>query len=234
MQDFPPFPGFRDEAFAFLRDLKKNNDRGWFKPRKATFDDELVWPMRCLLTDASRRASEAGLPLTADPKKSIFRIYRDTRFSNNKDPYKTHLGAVLSRTGSHKDAGVVYIHVEPGASFLGAGFYRLEKALLDAWRGHLIHAPAVWLDVVEQLKANGMELSTTDDSLTRLPRGFETYADADIAEYLRWKSFLVGKQVPDDALRAPDFTDEVLRLAHGVMPLLDYGWEREDSTTLTP
>lgn len=233
MHDVPPFPGFRDEAFTFLRDLKHNNDRDWFKPRKVTFDDELMWPMRCLLMDASRRASEADLPLAADPKKSIFRIYRDTRFSKNKDPYKTHLGGVLSRTGSQKDAGVLYIHIEPGASFLGAGFYRLEKSLLDAWRGHLVHAPAVWFDVVEQLKANGLELSTTDDSLTRMPRGFEAHAESDIAEYLRWKSFLVGKPVTDEALGSPDFTEQVIQLAHGVMPLLDYGWAREDQTTRT-
>ena len=108
--EYPPFPGFRNEAFDFFRQLAENNQRDWFKPRKATYDDEVVWPMRCLLTEASNEAAQHGLNLTANPKRALFRIYRDTRFSKNKAPYKTHAGAVLTRTGDNKSSGGVYIH----------------------------------------------------------------------------------------------------------------------------
>ena len=234
LQTLPPFPGLRDEAFAFLRNLKVNNDRDWFKPRKQVFEDELQWPMRCLLADAARRASDEGLPLTADPKRALFRIYRDTRFSKNKQPYKTHVGAVLSRSGTHKDNGVVYIHVEPGASFLGAGFYRLDNSLLNVWRTHFVEMPAAFLDVVQQLEARGLELCTTDDALKRGPAGFEEHREGEMAEYLCWKSFLVRRPVADDALRTPDFTNTILQLARDVEPLLAYGWEREAATHVQP
>lgn len=232
MLDFPPFPGFRDEAFAFLRALKENNDRDWFKPRKATFDDELQWPMRCLLVDTARRLAEEGIPLLADPKKSIFRIYRDTRFSKNKDPYKTHVGGVLSRTGTAKEHGGVYVHVEPDASFFGAGFYHPDKTLVAAWREHMVNTPATFLDMVSQLDKRGLELNTTDDSLKRMPRGFEEYADSDVADYLRWKSYLVGKPIADEALQASDFTEAVVQFTKDVLPFLEYGWERMDSITM--
>ncbi|NBC16081.1 MAG: TIGR02453 family protein [Bacteroidetes bacterium] len=221
--DLPPFPGFRDAAFDFLRDLTQNNRRDWFKPRKQTFKDEVEWPMQCLLADAARRMTDEGLPLTADPKKSMFRIYRDMRFAKNKKPYKTHVGAVLSRSGSRKDDGVVYIHVEPGQSFLGAGFYRPDNADLRPIRNRMARLPAAFLTVVSHLEDRGLELDTTE-SLKRMPRGFSKYSDRDWADYLRWKSFLVRRPVADDALRTPDFTEDVLQMARDVLPLLEYGW----------
>ena len=221
--DLPPFPGFREEAFDFLRGLKANNRRDWFKPRKQTFKDEVEWPMQCLLADAARRATDEDLPLTAHPKQSMFRIYRDMRFSKNKQPYKTHVGAVLSRTGSRKEAGVVYIHVEPGQSFLGAGFYRPENAQLRRWRTRLARLPAEFLTVVRHLEDRGLDLDTTD-ALKRMPRGFSQYSDTDWGHYLRWKSFLVRRPVADDALHTPDFTDDVVQMARDVLPLLEYGW----------
>lgn len=225
MHDLPPFPGFRDEAFDFLRALKANNRRDWFKPRKATYDDEVLWPLRCLVADAARRAHEAGLPLTGDPKKSIFRLYRDTRFSKNKDPYKTHAGAVLSRSGSSKESGIVYLHIEPGASFLAAGFWQPENDLLRRWRTRLVEAPTAFLDVVARLNAAGLAPDNHDHALKRLPRGFDAHADSEIADYLRWKTFIVSRPVDDDALRTPAFTDAVVAMMHDAAPLLDFGWQ---------
>lgn len=228
--DLPPFPGFREDAFDFLRDLKQNNRRDWFKPRKQTFKDEVEWPMQCLLADAARRMTDDGLPLTANPKKSMFRIYRDMRFGKNKKPYKTHVGAVLSRSGGRKDDGVVYIHFEPGQSFLGAGFYRPENADLRRIRTRMAKLPAEFLTIVNHLGDRGLDLDTTE-SLKRMPRGFSKYSEADWADYLRWKSFLVRRSVPDDTLRTPGFTDDVLQLARDVLPLLEYGWTAMDAAT---
>lgn len=225
--ELPPFPGFRPEAFAFLRQLAANNERDWFKPRKDVYDDEVLWPLRCLLADAAREAARLDLPLTTDPKRSIFRIYRDTRFSKNKQPYKTHAGAVLSRSGSHKDVGVLYIHVQPDECFLGAGFWRPDSALIRAWRARMVDEPSAFLEIVDRLDEPGLTLNG-GDLLKRMPRGFEAHADTDIAEYLRWKSFLVTQNVADEDLQSPDFVQTVVDLMKTAHPLLAYGWEIQD------
>ncbi len=222
--DFPPFPGFRPQALDFLRALKQHNRRDWFRPRKAIYEDEVRWPMQCLVAEAGRELARRGLPLRGDPEQGLFRIYRDTRFSKDKRPYKTHIGAVLSRTGSRRDLGVVYIHVEPGASFLGAGFWKPDAAFLRRWRRKLLREADAFLELVRHLQTHGLTLET-DTALKRMPRGFEAAADSPVAEYLRWKSFLVSQDVADEAVLRPDFTQTVVRFAEIVWPLLAFGWD---------
>ncbi|MEM1043522.1 MAG: DUF2461 domain-containing protein [Bacteroidota bacterium] len=224
LTDFPPFPGFRAEGLAFLRALKQRNERDWFKPRKQTFDDELQWPMRCLVADFARRAPLHGLPLTADPKRSLFRIYRDTRFSKNKQPYKTHVSAVLSRSGGRKDPGSVYLHVEPGASFIAGGYWRPETALVRRWRARMVADPGGFLEMTGAMEAAGLPVSARE-SLKRMPRGFEAEPDSEIAEWLKAKSLIVQRAVRDDELGDPAFTDTVVETARAMLPLLAFGWE---------
>ncbi|GAB5517922.1 MAG: DUF2461 domain-containing protein [Rhodothermales bacterium] len=229
--DFPPFPGFRPEAFAFLSDLKEHNDREWFKPRKATFDDELKWPLQCLIADTSRQARERGLPLQGDPKKSAFRIYRDTRFSKNKAPYKTHVSGVLSRSGSKKEPGGLYVHIEPGNVFAGAGFWAPETPLLRQWRTRMTDDPEAFLHMVEMLEGHGLTMSHRD-TLKRMPRGFEAAADTPIADYLKWKSFFVMKEFGDAAPQSPAFTEQVVDIIEQSLPLLTFGWEIMDDAPI--
>src|SRR5690348_5129693 len=96
------FTGFSPAAFAFFRELRDNNDPAWFKPRKELYDAEVVAPFRALIAAAGAALSEAGLPLAGDPQRSLFRIYRDVRFSPDKRLYKTHAGAVLTRSGGRR------------------------------------------------------------------------------------------------------------------------------------
>lgn len=224
MLDFPPFPGFRDEGLDFLRQLKEHNDRDWFKPRKVVYKDEVQWPLQCLVLDAARQAAAREIPLTGDPKRSLFRIYRDTRFAKDKRPYKTHAGAILSRNGTTKDYGVLYIHVEPGQSFMGAGFWRPETNLLRAWRARLAEAPAQFEAVLDQLEDRDLRIEHTE-SLKRMPRGFQAYADTDLADHFRAKSFLVRRAVNDDVLQSSAFTDDVVQMAEDALPLLAFGWD---------
>jgi uncharacterized protein (TIGR02453 family) len=221
---FPPFPGFRDEAFDFLRDLAANNDRDWFKPRKQVYDDEVKWPLQCLLADVSQRAAEEGIPLRADPKKSLFRIYRDVRFSKDKSPYKPHGSAVFTRSGSKKESGGVYVHIKPGECFFGGGFWKPEKQLLAAWRERIANEPATFLGVVDELTAKGLELEAPD-YLKRMPRGYTDYAESPAADYLRYKGFFATRFVSDASTQTPAFAEEIIRLMRAVMPLLEYGWE---------
>ncbi|MEM8484833.1 MAG: DUF2461 domain-containing protein [Bacteroidota bacterium] len=223
-EELPPFPGFQPAAFTFLKNLAANNEREWFKARKATYDDEIVWPMHCLLIEAAREAAGRGLQLTAQPKKAMFRIYRDTRFSKNKAPYKTASGAVLSRDGTRKSPGGVYVHLEPGQCFLAAGFWHPENDALRAFRAAMANQPDDFLAMVEQTAKAGLEVES-DEQLKRMPRGYEEHADTPIAPYLKWKSFTIAKPVKDKAMQTPAFMEEVVDFMGNVHPLLQYGWK---------
>jgi len=226
LMEYPPFPGFRDEAFAFLRQLDENNDRDWFKPRKETYVDELRGPLECLIADVARRMHDAGLPLTGDPKKSRFRIYRDTRFSNDKRPYKTNIGCVFDRSGSKDKNGVVYVHVEPGNCFLAGGFYQPEVKYLRPVRERIASSPAVFFDVLKRMDANGLPVHSRGDTLTGMPRGFSQHKDnEEVAEALRMKHYLVTREVDAEALRTPDFAEHVVEMGHDAMPLLEFVWD---------
>src|SRR4029077_16360490 len=124
------FAGFRPAAFAFFAELQGHNDPAWFKPRKALYEAEVLAPFRELIAVVGETLGRAGLPLIGDPRRGIFRIYRDVRFSPDKRLYKTHAGAVLTRSGGRHDPGVLYIHVAPGESMVAAGFWHPAPALL--------------------------------------------------------------------------------------------------------
>lgn len=225
--DLPPFPGFREEGIQFLRDLRDNNERDWFKPRKSTYEDELVWPMKCLIAQLAAEASRHDIPLTADPEHAVFRIYRDIRFSRDKRPYKTHVGAVLTRSGDRKAPGGLYIHVEPGQSYVTGGFWRPETRFLQGWRRQIEALPERFLDLMESVRDAGLILES-DEKLKRLPRGSDLDAEHPAAEYLRWKSFLATRYVEDNDLLSPSFASAAVDTMRGVLPLLDFGWRISD------
>ncbi len=218
---FPPFPGFSDDGLQFLRDLKVHNDREWFKPRKETFDDEVMWPLRCLVSDVSARAQSHGLSLQGDPAKNVFRIYRDVRFSKNKAPYKTNASCYLSPTGDKKAHGGVYVHVEPGACFLASGMWSPERDLLRAIRARLAEHQGQTDALVSDLGAAGLTFDASD-TLKRMPRGLEEHAESAHSALLKLKSFTVSRPVADADLQSPTFTDAVLAFAHDVQPLSDF------------
>jgi uncharacterized protein (TIGR02453 family) len=222
LETHPPFPGFRRQAFDFLRSLKENNDRDWFKPRKEIYEDELIWPMQCLIADAAREASALRLPFSGDPAGSIFRIYRDTRFSKSKLPYKTHVGAILSPGGGRKEGSGLYIHIEAGSPFICAGFWRAETAVLNAWRRRIAGMPDAFLDIVQGLQENGYTFET-DSSLKRIPAGLDLDPEHPAAEYLKWRDFYAMRRATEDELGRPDFTEVVVKLMRDAVPLLEFG-----------
>jgi uncharacterized protein (DUF2461 family) len=114
----PAFSGFAPADLDFLRQLALNNDRDWFTTHRATYDDRLKPTLEALVAASTDAMAARGLPLAGNPKKSLFRIHRDTRFSNDKRPYKTHVSATLTRTGPDglwrkMSPGMVYVHIEP-------------------------------------------------------------------------------------------------------------------------
>jgi uncharacterized protein (TIGR02453 family) len=227
------FVGFRPAAFAFFRELRDNNDPAWFKPRKAVYETEVLAPFRRLITAAGEAFGEAGLPLVGDPGRGIFRIYRDVRFSPDKRLYKTHAGAVLTRSGGRRDPGLLYLHVAPGESMVAAGFWHPEPQLLSRLRRAVLDDPEGFLAIAERLAAAGSPLSS-DERLSRPPRGFEAAKDTPVEEYVCWKSFTTHAALSDEEMRSPELVERIVGFARLCLPLLEWGWTAVDDEAPAP
>jgi uncharacterized protein (TIGR02453 family) len=218
------FTGFRPAAFTFFRGLRRNNDPAWFKPRKGVYEAEVLAPFRELVVAVGAALGEAGIPLAGDPVRSIFRIYRDVRFSPDKRLYKTHAAAVLTRSGGKRDPGLLYLHLEPGESMVGAGFWHPEPQLLTRLRRAILGDPDRFLEIAEALAAAGSPISS-DETLTRLPRGFEAAKGTPAEEYVCWKSFTAHAALSDKEMQSPTLVDRIVDFARMARPLLEWGWE---------
>src|SRR5437762_5766718 len=218
------FPGFRPAALSFFKGLREHNDPVWFKPRKAVYEAEVLVPFRHLIVAIGAALEEAGLKLVGDPQRSIFRIYRDVRFSPDKRLYKTHAGAVLTRSGGKRDPGLLYLHLEPGESMVAAGFWHPEPQLLARLRRAMLGDPDRFVEIVDRLAAAGSPISS-DDALTRLPRGFDAAKGTPVAEYVCWKSFTAHAALSDKDMQSPAVVDRIVDFARLALPLLQWGWE---------
>jgi uncharacterized protein (TIGR02453 family) len=223
------FTGFRPEAIQFLADLAANNDRSWFQPRKAEYELLLKEPMEQLCMALAERFAARGVPLRADPKRSPFRIYRDTRFSKDKSPYKTHISASFPYTGPgglewavegpHGSGG--YFHFQPGEMFAGGGMWMPEKPRLDAFRRAIVDDPdrvSAALDDPGFVATFGGVRS--EDALKRVPPGYP--ADHPMADRLRWKSVVFGQRLSDAEVASPDLPDQLAAAYQAAIPVFAF------------
>ena len=217
------FTGFRPAAFTFFRGLRDNNDPAWFKPRKSVYEAEVLAPFRALVAAVGAALGEAGIPLSADPQRSIFRIYRDVRFSPDKRLYKTHAGAVLTRSGGKRDPGLLYLHVEPGQSMVASGFWHPEPPLLTRLRRAMLGDPDRFIEIADALAKAGYPISS-DEALTRLPRGFEAAEGTPVEDYVCWKSFTAHAALRNKDMQSPALVDHIVDFARTALPLLEWGW----------
>ena len=229
----PSFTGFRPAAFTFFRGLRKNNDPVWFKPRKAVYETEVLAPFRELISVVNTALAATGIPLVGDPIKGIFRIYRDVRFSPDKRLYKTHAGAVLTRSGRKRDPGLLYLHVAPAESMVAAGFWHPEPGLLARLRRAILDDPEAFLAVADGLAAAGSPVSS-DERLSRPPRGFEVAKGTKVAEHVGWKSFTAHAALSDAEMQSQALVDRIADFANLVMPLLEWGWAAADDEMPPP
>jgi len=218
------FAGFSEEAFRFLRGLKKNNDRDWFLPRKAIFEKQLQEPLTQVLLAIESELKKSQLPLLAKQKGMLSRIYRDVRFSANKDPYHTFLSGTLVPNGRKNAPGVLYVHVGEKEQLTGVGFWQPERPALTNWRLRMQAEPEIFLSMINQLKKKGLAL---DDAhrLQRMPRGFEAQDDTPIGEYLRYQSFVITRPITKAEVMSAELPHLIARFALEAKPLLEYGWK---------
>ena len=218
------FTGFKPEAFAFFQELEFVQERAWFQAHKAIYDDTVKAPMLDLLADLTDELARRGIGLQADPRRAIFRIHRDVRFARDKRPYKTHIGAVLTRDGSKESPGLLYVHVGPWGCFAGAGFYHLSDEALAAVRGRIAARSQEYRATLAELKKAGLVLSPDEDALKRRPRGFETVTDPDLVEALCRRSLIIRLPLTAEDVADGSVIGRLADFAQAARPLLDFGW----------
>lgn len=227
LNDLPPYPGIRDRGLDFLEALQDDahQHREWFNEHKMLYTDELRWPLRCLVADVVRKLEgNSTVSLHGDPKKSVFRIYRDVRFSNDKRPYQTHVACKLTVDPRLQDEdGLVYLHIEPPDNiFVAGGIYQPPVKRLRPIRMRIVNRPGLWRDVEARLIKAGLEPQSHGDDLKSMPRGFSDYRDHELAGYLKWTSFLVMERLPRNAVQSPQLSDDVASFAKRSWPLLQF------------
>lgn len=221
----PLFKGFAPEAFAFFDELYFTQERAWFLANKSVYDKMVKAPMLDLLADLSAELARRKVPLQADPKRAIFRIHRDVRFARDKRPYKTHIGAVLTRDGSKQSPGLLYVHVDPTGSWAGSGFYHLPDDGLAAVRGRIATRPQEFRRMIATLGDAGLALAVDDEALKRKPRGFDAVNDPDLVDALCRRSLILRQPLTREAVSGPEAVAQLADFAVASLPLLDFGWQ---------
>lgn len=193
-------------TFDFLKALKKNNNRDWFQENKKVYDNshkEVVAFAESLI----ERMNEFDSIETPSGKKSLFRIYRDVRFSKNKDPYKTNRTGSLARAGADRRGGY-YFCIEPGNSMIGGGFYQPNTDDLNLIRKQIELDASPLRTVIESKKFKTYFGELLGEQLKTVPRGFEK--DDPNIDLLRYKSFYVMHRFTDKEVMSADFVEKVI------------------------
>jgi uncharacterized protein (TIGR02453 family) len=182
-------PYFTQESFRFLRDLREHNDRQWFQDHKDRYERHYREAAVRFVADFGPRIRAISPHLVVDPRPhggSLLRIYRDIRFKKDKRPYKTHVGLYFGHeAGKDIHAPGIYLHIEPGGSFVAAGMWRPPTPVLRQVREAMVAAPRRWRETTAPLASAG-GYTRFAERLQRVPAGFPR--DHPLAEDLRWKS----------------------------------------------
>lgn len=195
---------FTPATLRFFRGLARHNAKPWFEVHRTDYEQEVVTPMRALIEEMDVRLARFAPELTGHPKRSMFRIYRDVRFSKDKSPYKTNAGCWFwhcdadPRVGDSAEGGGAgfYFHLQPGASFTGGGIWMPPRPLLAKLRDAIAEDPRGFERVVRQ-PAFVRAFGGLDDEavLKRMPRGFAETHPA--ARWLKYQSFVAGRALSD-------------------------------------
>jgi uncharacterized protein (TIGR02453 family) len=215
------FPGFPPEALQFLRDLARHNNRDWFQARKPVFEEQVKRPMRQLVEALNAELGRFAPEYVTDPDKAIYRIYRDTRFSKDKTPYKEHIAASFFRqgTGPHKHGGY-YLQVSHKEAAVGGGVYMPEPDVLLAIREHIAQHHHELRKILSAAAVRRLLGELQGDRLTRVPKGF--CADHPAADLLRFKYFVLYVELAPGLATTPALFTEVVQRFRAMKPFLDF------------
>jgi uncharacterized protein (TIGR02453 family) len=213
-----PAMALTPQLFAFLRDLKKHNDREWFQKNRDRYEEHVRGPLLGLVSDLGPRLAKISRHVVADPRPvggSLFRIHRDVRFAKDKSPYKTHAALHLRHAATTKDVHGpgFYVHLEPGRVFVAGGMWRPAPEALAGIRDAIATEPARWKKAIAGLELGG-------EQLKRMPRGFDP--EAPFADDLRRTDFIVSVELDERRACAPRFADAVAGGCRTAAPLMSF------------
>jgi len=211
---------FTSATLTFLRALKRNNNRTWFHERKADYERDVQQPMQQLIERLGREFQSFAPEQMADPKKSLYRIWRDTRFSGDKRPLKTNVAAVFPhRRGTRHTSAGFYIEIEAKWVFAGGGLYMPEPASLQKIRERIAEEPEKFRSIMTSaplVRLGGVQ----GEMLKRVPRGFPSEHAA--ADDLKRKQFLAFREWPPELMISPEFWKELLPVFRAIAPLVAF------------
>jgi uncharacterized protein (TIGR02453 family) len=214
---------FKPETIAFLRELQSNNNRDWFNENKPRYEEDVLDVALNFIQSMHDPLQEFAPHFTAIPKRmggSLMRVYRDTRFSKNKTPYKTNIG-IQFRHEQAKDvhAPGFYVHIAPDEVFLGVGLWRPDSTALAAIRDRISVKQAEWLRARDD-KSFKQHFHLGGESLTRPPRGFDK--DHPLIEDIKRKDFIAAKNMELDEATQPRFQQKVETAFKTGIPLMQF------------
>jgi uncharacterized protein (TIGR02453 family) len=212
---------FTKKTLAFLRALKRNNDREWFRARKAEYEQHVRGPMVELLEQLASDFPAFAPDLVSDPRVSLYRIYRDTRFSDDKTPLKTHVAAHFpSRKFSKGQGAGLYLEIAPQWVWIGGGSYMPSPADLQRIRASIALHHRTLHRIVTSDAFTRTVGGLGGAQLSRVPRGY--VKDHPAAGYLRHKQFVGGCELPAAFALSPKFYPELLKVFRAVSPLVEF------------
>lgn len=217
---YPPFLGYPKAGIDFLRKLKRNNNRQWFERHKEEFETDVKLPMQSIIASLQPYFDSFAPQFDINPKRSLFRIYRDIRFSKDKTPYKTHVAAHFVLRGKPKgvEGSGFYLHIEPGEIFLGGGIYMPDNDQLKSIRRAIVERSKEFLMIVHNKSFVRRFKKIEGDKLQRVPRGYD--AEHPMAEWLKLKQFFVGVEWKEDKCLKKSFVEEIAKVYQEATPFV--------------
>lgn len=217
---------FSRAALTFFKGLQKNNNKAWFEAHRAEYENEVREPMRGLIEEMNVRFARFAPEVGGDPRRSMFRINRDIRFSRDKSPYKTHAACWFNHRSAstkvggqaHEGSAGFYFHLQPGKSFVGAGLWMPPRPQLNALRVAIAEDHAGFERMVRSLKRFGGLSDEHGAMLKRMPRGYGE--DHAAAKWLKYQSFTSGRALRDSDVVGPRLPALLARQFEGLLPLV--------------
>ena len=205
------------QVIDFLVELEKNNNREWFQSNKAEYEQsrqKVLFVTELLISEI--RKFDSDIPVM-DAKDCVFRIYRDVRFSNDKQPYKTHFGSYIARGGTKSKRAGYYFHLEPGGSFIGGGIYMPEPDVLKALRTAIYDQPEMFTGLLEHPDFRKYYTKVEGEKLKTNPKGFPP--EFEFIDLLRYKSYAFGAQLDNNELINGNFVATILGAFRALYPV---------------
>ncbi len=215
---------FTDRTFRFLRALARNNERAWFLEHKPDYEAHVREPFQRLLADLQAPLHAVSALYRSEPKGvggSLFRIHRDTRFANDKTPYKNWQGARLFHERQRQvPAPSFYVHLQPGHCFIAGGIWHPEPDALRKIRHFIVDNPASWKTAAHDPAFRHRYDLEDSDRLVRPPRGFDPAFE--FLDDLKHRNFVALRAIDDDTMTGPRLLTVLAKDLRGLAPFMDY------------